>query len=75
MTFIFEINKDSIIADIIREHPECIEVFDKHEMPCRTCMGADTGTLEEGAIMHDVDINLIMQELRNCTKQDQASPG
>ena len=61
-----EITRDTIIADVLREHPECIEVFDRHEMPCRTCAGATTGTIAEGAMMHDVDADLILEELRAC---------
>ncbi|OFX14487.1 MAG: hypothetical protein A2Z18_05210 [Armatimonadetes bacterium RBG_16_58_9] len=62
----FEITKESIIADVLREHPECIEVFDRHHMPCRTCMGASVGTLAEGAMMHDLDLDTILAELREC---------
>ena len=61
-----EITRDTIIADVLRKYPECIEVFDRHGMPCRTCMGADSGTIAEGAMMHDVDAETIINELRNC---------
>lgn len=61
-----EITKDTIIADLLREHPECIEVFDRHDMPCRTCAGASTGTISEGAMLHDVDLDLVIDELRQC---------
>ena len=70
----FEITEDSIIADILREYPECIEVFDKHDMPCRTCMGASTGTLAKGAMMHDVDLEVILAELRKrCAKANDGN--
>lgn len=69
----FEITKDSIIADILREFPECISVFDKHNMPCRTCMGASMGTVAEGAMMHDVDADVIVAELRECCGRAAAS--
>lgn len=62
----FEITPQSVIADVLREHPECIDVFDRHDMPCRTCMGVSTDTLEEGAIMHDVDLESLIAELRAC---------
>ena len=67
-----EITKDSIIADVLREYPECIKVFDSHNMPCRTCMAADTGSISEGAMMHDLDADRIVSELRDCCrKHDQ----
>ena len=71
----FEITPRSVIADILREHPECIDVFDRHEMPCRTCMGVSTDTLEEGAIMHDVDIESLIAELRACRGDSDARSG
>jgi hybrid cluster-associated redox disulfide protein len=64
--FAVEITKDTIIADVLREHPECIEVFDKYGMPCRTCAGAVSGTIADGAIMHGLDPETIVRELREC---------
>lgn len=62
----FEITRDSVIADVLRKHPDCIDVFDRHNMPCRTCMGVSTDTIEEGALMHDVDLESILSELNEC---------
>lgn len=62
----FQITKDSLIAEVLREHPECIEVFDRHGMPCQNCMGAATGTVAEGAMMHDVDVDVLLAELAAC---------
>ena len=64
------ISKDSVISDIIRDYPECMEVFDRHSAPCRACMGALTCTVEEGAIMHDVDLGLLLSELSACAKNE-----
>jgi hybrid cluster-associated redox disulfide protein len=65
-----QITKDSIIADVLREYPECIEVFDRHSMPCLTCAGASTGTISEGAMLHDVDAGLIVEELLKCCRRN-----
>jgi hybrid cluster-associated redox disulfide protein len=64
----FEITKDTVIADILREHPECTQVFERHGMPCQTCMGASTGTIAEGAMMHDVDPDVLLAELIDCCR-------
>ena len=63
----YKITEQSVIEDIIREYPECIKVFDKHDMPCRTCMGVSIDTLYDGAIMHDINLQQLMAELRECT--------
>lgn len=65
-----EITRETIIADVLREHPECIEVFDRHAMPCLTCAGAATGSISEGAMLHDVDADTIVAELRQCCSRN-----
>ena len=70
-----KITKDTVLADVLREYPQCIEVLDKHSMPCRTCMGASTGTVEEGAIMHDVDLDRLIEELKVCCMRTESSQG
>jgi len=65
------ITRDTFIADVLREYPQCAEVFDRHEMPCQTCMGAATGTVAEGAMMHDVDPDTILAELRQCANASE----
>ncbi|MGQ9454679.1 MAG: DUF1858 domain-containing protein [Armatimonadota bacterium] len=68
-----EITRDTIIADLLREHPECIEVFDRYGLPCRTCAGAVSGTVAEGAIMHNLDPDVIVRELQECCARNQGS--
>lgn len=63
----YEITEQSVIEDILREYPQCIEVFDKHGMSCRTCMGVSTDTLYDGSVMHDIDLKLLVAELRECS--------
>ena len=70
----FEITKKSVLADILRQHPQCIEVLEGHGMACRTCMGVSTDTVEEGALMHDVDTEKIVTELRMCCERAEISP-
>lgn len=67
----FEITEKSIIEDILREYPQCIEVFDKYGLPCRTCMGVSTDTLYDGSVMHDVDLNQLIIDLRKCALQSK----
>ena len=61
-----EITRETIIAELIRAFPQCITVFDKHDMPCRTCIAVNTATIAEGALMHSVDLDVVIAELREC---------
>jgi hybrid cluster-associated redox disulfide protein len=60
------ITSETVIADILSKCPHCIDVFNKHEMPCQSCMGVSTDTLAEGAMMHDVDLEALIAELKVC---------
>lgn len=55
--------KDMSILEALEAHPESRRVFEQHGMACCLCMGANLETIEAGAIMHDVDPDLILAEL------------
>jgi hybrid cluster-associated redox disulfide protein len=55
--------KDMSILEALEAHPESRRVFEQHGMACCLCIGADLETIEAGAIMHDVDPDLIVAEL------------
>lgn len=61
-----EINQDSVIEDLLLKYPQCLEVFESHGMPCRTCMMVSYSTVGDGAVMHDVNLDELLAELRNC---------
>jgi hybrid cluster-associated redox disulfide protein len=55
--------KDMSILEALEVHPESRRVFEAHGMACCMCIGADLETIEAGAIMHDIDPDLIVAEL------------
>lgn len=57
------ITRDMIIADIIRQYPATLTVFKEFELECNECQIADLETLEHGAGVHKVDINLLLSAL------------
>lgn len=57
------ITKETAIIQILRSHPMARDIFAKHGMGCIGCMGAATETIENGAKMHDVDIEALLKEL------------
>lgn len=57
------ITKDTSIIEVLRSHPEAREVLAKHGMGCIGCMGSTTETIENGAKMHGIDIEALLQEL------------
>jgi len=55
--------KDMSILQALEAHPESRRVFEHHGMACCLCIGANVETIEAGAIMHDIDPDLIVDEL------------
>ena len=60
----FEVKLSSIIADVLQNIPQSAEVFKKHNMPCIMCMGINTETIEGGALMHGIDPQTVLDELK-----------
>lgn len=57
------ITKDTIIADVLKNVKGSIDVFNKHNMGCLSCMGVQNETIEKGSLMHGIDVNVILAEL------------
>lgn len=57
------ITKDTTITKVIEICPNAAEIFKKYKMGCLVCMAASAETIEEGALMHDVDAQKIVDEL------------
>ncbi len=50
-----KITKEMGIIDIVQEHPESLEVFQKYGMGCIGCAAARFENLEAGAKVHGID--------------------
>lgn len=57
------ITRDMIIADIIRQHPETVSVFQRYHLDCYECQIADLETVEHGAGVHKVAIAELVEAL------------
>ena len=67
-----KVTKDMGILDIVQQHPEAIEVFQKYGMGCLGCAAARFENLEAGAKVHGFDptkwLLILMHLLLNSTK-------
>ncbi|MEK7493769.1 MAG: DUF1858 domain-containing protein [Patescibacteria group bacterium] len=57
------ITKESIIADVVREHPETITVFLSYGLHCVGCSMAQFDTIASGARSHGVNPEYIVKDL------------
>lgn len=60
------ITKKTAIIEVLRSHPLARDIFAKHGMGCIGCMGATTETIENGAKMHDIDLDALLKELNEA---------
>lgn len=60
-----EITKDTLIGDIIKAYPWAEPVIEKHfGRGCFTCPGVKMESIAFGAMMHRLDPEVILRELR-----------
>jgi hybrid cluster-associated redox disulfide protein len=63
--------KDMSILEALEADPGARDVFERHGMSCCLCIGAMSESIEAGAIMHQVEPALVVEEL-NRLSGDQA---
>lgn len=57
------ITKDTPIMEILRLNPRAREIFARHGMGCIGCLASSTETLENGAKMHNINVDTLLVEL------------
>lgn len=57
------ITKEMPIGDVVRQYPTTIEVFMRHGLHCIGCAVAAFESIEEGATVHGIDIEALMNDL------------
>ncbi len=56
-------HKDMSIFEALESDPRARTVFESHGMACCLCIGAQSETIEAGAILHQVDPAVVVEEL------------
>ncbi|MCK4268508.1 MAG: DUF1858 domain-containing protein [Actinomycetia bacterium] len=62
------VNKDMTIGSIVKSHPTTAEVFTRHGMACLDCPSTQFETLEQGAILHGLDVEVLVKELNEAAE-------
>ena len=61
-----KITKDMGLLEIVQEHPETIEVFQKYGLGCIGCAAARFENLEAGAKVHGIDVDKMVEDLNSA---------
>ena len=62
------ITKNMSIGDIVEKYPGSMQVMLNHGLHCVGCHVASWETLEEGAVAHGVDADILVNKLNENTK-------
>ena len=57
------ITKETTIEEIISSCPETVKFFNGLQMSCGSCFAVKFDTLENGALMHGMDVNDLITRL------------
>lgn len=61
------ITKDSIIGDVLDQHPETAQLFFSIGMHCLGCPASRGETVEEACAVHGVDVDEFLEHLNAYT--------
>lgn len=61
-------NRDMLISEALRLHPQARAIFAAHGMGCIGCMGSEAESIENGARMHGVNVDALISELNGLLK-------
>lgn len=59
------IKKDTTINEIISAYPEALKFFADLNMSCGQCFAVNFDTIENGALMHGLDVNRLIDRLND----------
>ena len=67
------VNKDMTIGQIVKDYPTTVEVFNRFGMGCLGCPATQYESLEQGAILHGIDVDQLVKELNDEATNDEAT--
>jgi hybrid cluster-associated redox disulfide protein len=63
-------SKEMSIFEALESEPDARTVFESHGMACCLCIGAQSESIEAGAILHQVDPELVVEELNRLSSPE-----
>lgn len=58
-----KVTADMTIGEVVRMHPDAGRVLMSFGLGCISCPGAQMETLEQGAMVHGIDVEEMVEEL------------
>ena len=64
-----KITKQMKINEVIEKYPETLEVFERFGFHCIGCIAANFESIEEGAVVHGIDVEELLGELNKVVEK------
>ncbi len=58
-----EFTKNMVVGEVIRANPNTVDVLLEMGLSCVGCPGSQMESLEEAAMVHGIDINVMLKKL------------
>ena len=62
------VDKNTTINEILNAYPEANRFFNEKQMACGSCFAVNFDTLENGALMHGMEVNSLIDQLEQFLK-------
>jgi hybrid cluster-associated redox disulfide protein len=63
------ITKEMTIGEVVKKYPQTVPVFHRYGMSCLGCPATQFENVEQGAIMHGIDIQQLIEELNKAASK------
>ena len=63
------ITKDMSIGEVVEKYPETVPVFLQHGLGCLGCALARFENIQQGAMAHSIDIDVLMKALNEVVSE------
>lgn len=57
--------QDMIIGDVVKDHPELVDIFVANGMHCIGCPSAQMETIGDACMVHGLNTNTLLDALNN----------
>jgi hybrid cluster-associated redox disulfide protein len=64
-----QITREMPIGEVVQNYPQTVEVFLKHGLMCFGCAIARFENLEQGAMAHGINVDLLVKDLNAAVPQ------
>jgi hybrid cluster-associated redox disulfide protein len=69
-----QITKEMTIMEVVNQFPQTIKVFYSHGLFCIGCHAAYRETVEQGALVHGLDVSQLMIKLNEAAAVKETEP-